>query len=154
MLFFRAIPFSFAIQWRYLLVLPVLIVALVIFGFLAVMMTLVVGLISPFFGVMVAVAFGVASSVIPIMVGMRIGLQAKRIRARNSYGGLMIPALGYGLFEGLCILIILVLASGLYLLATPLTITDLSTFEIGNQEALIAKLMDISPLVTVALVFE
>ena len=52
MTFLRAFPFSFAILWRYLLVLPILIVALAVFGAVAVVFALVFGLFAPFLAIL------------------------------------------------------------------------------------------------------
>ena len=148
MTFLRAFPFSFAILWRYLLVLPILIVALAVFGAVAVVFALVFGLFAPFLAILFVIAFGLASSVIPIMVGMRVGLQAKEIRPRNSFVGLMLPAIGYGFFEGLCVSIILVACVALFVFMTPLEITDLLAMQSGDDAVIFASLFEVSPILT------
>ena len=124
MLFFRAFPFSFAIMWRYLLVLPILVVAMAVFGAAAVILAFVFGLAAPFLAVVFIFAFGLASGIVPVMVGMRVGLQAHDVRPRNSYMGLMLPAIGYGFFEGLCFLIIIAVCMVLFVFASPLGAED------------------------------
>lgn len=125
MIFLRAIPFSFSILWRYAIVLPLLIIAMIMFGIAAFLPVLVIGLIAPFLGVLVAAACGAAAGVVPIMVGTRVGLQAKRVRPSNTYLGLIIPSIGYGFFEALSVLLLLALSVGAFVLATPLGPDDI-----------------------------
>jgi hypothetical protein len=146
--FLRAFPFSFAILWRYLLVLPIMIVALAAFGAVAVVFALVFGLFAPFLAILFVIAFGLASSVVPIIIGMRVGLQAKEVRPRNSYAGLMLPAIGYGFFEGLCVSIILVVCVGLFVFATPLEVADLLAMQGAEDAVIFAALFEVSPKLT------
>ncbi len=148
MIFLKAFPFSFAIMWRYLLVLPILIVAMAVFGAVAVVFALVFGLFAPFLAIIFVIAFGLASSVIPIMVGMRVGLQAHDVRPRNSYAGLMLPAIGYGFFEGLCVSIMLVACVALFVFATPLDVMDLLAMQGAEDAVVFATLFEASPVLT------
>lgn len=150
MLFLRAFPFSFAILWRYLLVLPILIVALFVFGFIAVIFALLVGFVAPFLMVLFIFAFALASGVIPVMVGMRVGLQAREIRPRNSYAGLMLPAIGYGFFEALCVMIIVAAGVSLFVLLTPLSMTDLMALSSAEDVVIFSNLYAASPVLTLA----
>ena len=150
MIFLRAIPFSFSILWRYAIVLPVLIIALFFFGIVAIIPVLIITLASPFVGTLVAAAGGAAAGVVPIMVGMRVGLQAKKVRPRNTYLGLMLPAIGYGFFEAFCALIILVGSIAAFVLTTPLTAADFEAADRDNANALIGLLFQSSPFLTLA----
>jgi hypothetical protein len=142
-LFLRAFPFSLSITWRYLLVLPVLIVVLAVFVLMSFLFAYAFGLFSPFIGVLFAFAFGVASGVVPVMAGMRVGLQSYQVRPRNGFLGLIVPAVGYGFLEGLCILVLMALGFGAFVLLTPLSpqalLTTASTDEaisvVGMLEA-------------------
>ncbi len=149
MLFFRAFPFSFAIMWRYLLVLPILVVAMAVFGAAAVILAFVFGLAAPFLAVVFIFAFGLASGIVPVMVGMRVGLQAHDVRPRNSYMGLMLPAIGYGFFEGLCFLIIIAVCMVLFVFTTPLDAADFIEMQ-GLEDAVIfATLFEATPALTI-----
>lgn len=150
MTFLRAIPFSFAILWRYVIVLPLLILAMILFSIVAVLPVIIITLVSPFVGVLVAAACGAAAGVVPIMVGMRIGLQAKQVRPRNTYLGLMLPAIGYGFFEAFSALIIIVLSVGAFVLTTPLTPADFEAIAPEDSEAILALLFQTSPFLTLA----
>lgn len=150
MIFLRAIPFSFSILWRYAIVLPVLIIALFFFGIVAIIPVLIIMLASPFVGTLVAAACGAAAGVVPIMVGMRVGLQAKELRPRNTYLGLMLPAIGYGFLEAFCALIILVASVAAFVLTTPLTAADFEAIDRDNTNAVIGLLFQTSPILTLA----
>jgi hypothetical protein len=150
MIFLRAIPFSFSILWRYAIVLPVLIIALFFFGIVAIIPVLIIMLASPLAGILVAAACGAAAGVVPIMVGMRVGLQAKEVRPRNTYLGLMLPAIGYGFFEAFCALIILVGGVAAFVLTTPLTPADFAAIDPDNTDAVIGLLFQSSPILTFA----
>lgn len=151
MLFLRAIPFSFAILWRFAIVLPVMLLVMVVFGIQAAILTVFFGFIAPLFAVLMITAFSIASSVIPTLVGMRVGLQAKGVKPRSSFIKLIFPALGYGLFEALSVLILLVFALGIYLLASPLTVDDLLNYQSGGQEVFVANLLAESQTITYAM---
>ncbi|WP_108814577.1 hypothetical protein [Loktanella sp. Alg231-35] len=150
MIFLRALPFSFSILWRYVIVLPLLIIALFFFGIVAIIPVAVIMLVSPFVGVLVAAACGAAAGVVPIMVGMRVGLQAKRVRPRNSYPGLMLPAIGYGFFEAFTALIILVGGVAAFVFFTPLTPADFEAINPDNTSAVLGLLFQTSPVLTLA----
>lgn len=150
MLFLRAFPFSFAILWRYLLVLPILIVALFVVAFIAVIFAFLVGFVAPFLMVMMIFAFALASGVIPVMVGMRVGLQAREIRPRNSFAGLMLPAIGYGFFEALCVMIIVAACVALFVLLTPLGMLDLMALSSAEDVVIFGNLYATSPVLTIA----
>jgi len=125
MIIFKAFLVSFAILWRYLLVLPLLLVLLVIFGIVSVVISALLGLFAPFLSLVFAMAFGVASGIVAVMVGLRIGLQSYHVRPRNSYAGLIGPAVGYGMFEALLVLLMLAATIAVLIAATPLDIDQL-----------------------------
>ena len=148
----RAIPFSFAILWRYVLVFPIVFIVLAIYGGIAVLLALLLGLASPALAVLVALAFGMAMSVIPAMIGTRLGLQARGVRPRNNYIGLMGPAIGYGLFEGFCLLIIFAVSLGVILLTVPLGFPDLLRLLSQGEDVLFAALLEANAPATLAVV--
>ncbi len=152
MIFFRAFPFSFSILWRYVIALPVLILAMILFGIVAVILTAIFMLLSPFLGTLFAVAFGFGVSVVPLMVGMRVGLQGRRVRARTGYMGIVMPALGYGFFEAMCILFLLIVTAGLALFATPITLTDLTSIQTIGFQGIAMQLLSIDPTIAWAIV--
>ncbi len=149
MLILRAIPFSFAILWRYLLVLPLLLAALFLFALVAVIFAILFGLFAPFLGVVFALAFGLAAGIIPVLVGLRVGLQGQQVRPRNSYLGLMKPAIGYGFLEGFCGSLLLALCFASFLLATPLTTNDLLAMRGAADLVILDSLFQASPALTI-----
>lgn len=150
MLFLRAFPLSVAILWRYLLVLPILVVALFVFAVIAVIFALLVGFVAPFLMVLFIFAFVLASGVIPVMVGMRVGLQSRDVRPRNSFAGLMLPAIGYGFFEALCVMIIVAACVSLFVLLTPLGMMDLLALTDADDVVIFSDLYTASPVLTIA----
>lgn len=150
MTFFRAIPFSFAILWRYAIVLPLMIIAFAMFAIMAIVPFLIIGIASPFLAMLVAVAFGAAGGIVPIMVGTRVGLQAKGVKPRNTYLGLILPAMGYGFLEAFSVLIILGLSIGAYVLLTPLTADDFANVGGDDFSGVFSLLFDTSPVLTVS----
>lgn len=153
MTFFRAIPHSLAILWRMVLVFPFMILAIIVFGIIAVFFIFLMAFISPLISMAIAISFGVATSVLPVIIGARLGLQAKGASVRNSYFGLMLPAIGYGLFEAFCILLIMAAAAGVYFVATPLTLQDLGQLAGMDENALAAQLMSVDPAITLSLLW-
>lgn len=152
MIFLRAFPFSLSILWRYLIALPALIIALAGFAFIAFILVALAMLVSPFIGILFAVAFAVGSSVIPVMVGLRVGLQSYFVKPRVSYLGMMKPALGYGLFEAVVMVILLAFSVGAFLLLTPLSLNDFLVMDVSDEEAMLDQLTAINPTLTWALV--
>ena len=152
MLFLRSILFSFSILWRYVIVLPLLILALIMFGIAAIFPVFMIGLVAPFFAVLVAGACGAAAGVVPIMVGTRVGLQAKKVRPKNTYFGLILPSIGYGLFEAISVLIVVALGTGAYVLMTPLTGADFMAIDSSDTDAAFALLRETSPVLSWGLV--
>lgn len=150
MLIFRAFSFSFSILWRYALVLPILALVFCVYAIIAAMFIFLFGVVSPIVAVLIAAGVGLASSVIPAMIGTRIGLQAKGIQPRNSYASLFLPAIGYGLFEGFCVMIVLVATLGVLTLATPLDVLDLLNLNAQGTEVAFVRLLDENAPVTLA----
>lgn len=137
----RALPLSFAILWRYVLVLPLTLLVLCIYGLIAFGFFYLFGTASPALAILVG--FGVASavSVLPAMIGTRIGLQAKGLLPRKSYASLILPAIGYGLFESFCRLIIVMLTFGAITIATPYNMLQLFSLNEAGAEVLFASLL-------------
>lgn len=152
MIFLRAFPFSLSILWRFAIALPALIISLIAFAFFAVILFFVAGLISPFIAILIMVAFGVGASVVPVMVGLRVGLQAHHIKPRNTYLGMMKPAIGYGFFEAVAMLVLLALCAGLFVLLTGLSPRDLMAMNVADEDALMAQLLEISPPLTFGII--
>lgn len=149
----RAIPFSLAVLWRLVLVFPFMIIALLMFAIIAGFFMFIMAFISPILTVVMAAAFGVAASVLPVIVGSRLGLQAKQSSVRNTYFGLMLSAIGYGLFEVLCLLAIMAAAAAVYFVATPLSFSDLGQFASLDETVLIEQLMSVDPAITLSLLW-
>lgn len=148
MIFLRAIPFSFAILWRYAIALPILIIAMIMFGIVAVVPTLIITLIAPFLGLLVILACSIGVGIVPILVGTRVGMQAKEHRPTNTYFGMMLPAVGYGMFEAICALVITVAAVAAFIFFTPLTLDDFQAIDGSDGDAVIALLLESSPAIS------
>lgn len=149
----RAIPFSLAVLWRMVLVFPFLIIALIMFGIIAAFFMFVIAFVSPVLSIIVAMAFAVSASVLPIIVGARLGLQARQSSVRNSFLGLLLPAIGYGLFEVFCLLLIVAGAAAVYFFATPLTLEDLGRFAGMDDTMVLEQLMALDPAVTLSVLW-
>lgn len=152
MTIFRAIPVSLAILWRFLLVFPFVVLAIVLCAMIAFFPTLLFTYVSPLFGVGMLISFIIASSVVPAMVGTRLGLTAYQVKTRNSYLGLMIPAIGYGILEGVCTLIMFGLAVASFVYVTPLSLDDLSQMAASDTAELVASLMAANAGLAIALI--
>ena len=149
----RAIPFSLNVLWRLAIVFPFMILALCVFGFIAAIFTVLVMFVSHLVGFLMVVAFGVAAGVLPVIVGARMALQARRAPLRTSYFGLMLPAIGYGLFEAFCVMLIIAAGAVAYLVATPLTFDDFGRFATMDQEMLVEQLLSVSPAVSLSILW-
>ncbi len=141
MLFLRALFFSLAILWRYILVFPFVVFGLVFFMAIALFFSIGLGMLSAPLGILVGVSFAIASTVMPTMVGTRLGLTAQGIKARNSYVALMLPALGYGIFEAFCVLGLFVLSIGVVIWITPWTFDAALALDLDTIEQTYARLM-------------
>ena len=119
MLILRAFPLSFAILWRFIIVLPFLLIFLAAYVTFTVVWGFFFGLISIFFTILLILALTFVMALIPTMVGTRLGLQAKGETVRGNYGGVFKAALGYGAFEAAARLVLTFGASGLVVLLTP-----------------------------------
>ncbi|WP_342071594.1 hypothetical protein [Yoonia algicola] len=151
MTFLRAIPFSFNILWRLALVFPFMIIALIMVGILAGFLVLLTAAVSPLLAVVIMGFFGVGASVLPTMVGTRLGLRARGASVRSSAFGLALPAIGYGLFEALCALLIMALGVAAYLFATSLTLEDFTQLTQMDEDVVIQQLMSVSPAITLSI---
>ena len=106
MLLLRTFPLSFGILWRYVIVLPILLIAFAMMGFLAVFWGVIAGFFSIYLSLAIIMALIFTISMVPLMTGIRLGLQAKGITVRGNYGKVMLSALGYGLFEAIVRIVI------------------------------------------------
>jgi hypothetical protein len=149
--FLRAIPFSLNILWRLALVFPFVIIALIAIGMVAGILVFFTSFASPMLALLIAVFFGVGASVFPVLVGTRLGLRARGASVRSSAAGMVLPAVGYGLFEALCALLILGLGVAAYLYATPLTLQDLTQLGQMDEGVAFQQLMAVDPAITLSI---
>ncbi len=101
MLVFQAFPFSLSVLWRYIVVLPVLLVALFVYGLIGGILSALIGLIIPGLSVLISFFVGASSGVIPMLVGSRLGLQACEVSPSISYRKFVFPAVIYGAVEAI-----------------------------------------------------
>ncbi len=113
MLVFQAFPFSLSVLWRYIVVLPVLLVALVVYGLIGGILSALIGLIIPGLSVLISFFVGASSGVIPMLVGSRLGLQAYEVSPSISYRKFVLPAVVYGVVEAIGISIAAALIAAL-----------------------------------------
>lgn len=125
MLILKAFPLSFSILWRFALILPIVVVCLFWMMFITLLYVMFVALISAELLIIAVILLALASSsIIPLIIGMRLGLKAKGVLPRNSYFGLILPAIGYGIFEGLCWIFIFFAGAGVFVLISPMSLAD------------------------------
>ncbi len=101
MLVFQAFPFSLSVLWRYIIVFPVLLVALIVYGLIGGILSALIGLLIPGLSVLISFFVGASSGVIPMLVGSRLGLQACEVSPSNSYRKFVFPAVIYGAVEAI-----------------------------------------------------
>jgi hypothetical protein len=142
MIFFKAFLTSFAILWRFALVLPILVILLAVFGVVAVIVAFLMGLFSSALSVAFGMAFGIASGIVAVMVGLRVGLQSYHIKPRNTYAGLIMPALGYGLIEARLVLMMIAVTLMVFILLTPLDVVALLAMNGPTDTAILTEALD------------
>ena len=158
MLILRSIPFSFAILWRMALVMPFVLLALMVFSGMFLLWFVTISLLFPSIAIVIGslvllfplvafflmLALSTASmSVIPTMVGSRLGLQARGIIVKTGPGKMILPALGYGLLEGIISIVLMSLGIGVFLLVSPLSVDQLATIvQSGSEQAIMMLFMD------------
>ncbi|EBA12690.1 hypothetical protein RCCS2_15374 [Roseobacter sp. CCS2] len=135
------------------IVFPFMLIAIFVFGFIATIFVIIMSFISPLVAGVMIIAFAVGASVLPVIVGARLGLQAKQSSMRNSYFGLMLPAIGYGIFEAFCVLLIIGAGVGIYLFATPLTLEELTRLTDMEPELVFAQLASVNPVITLSILW-
>ncbi|MEO1551971.1 MAG: hypothetical protein AAFR93_16340, partial [Pseudomonadota bacterium] len=146
----RALFLSLSITWRYVLVLPVVVIGLGIFGLLAIFVGIGLSFLSPLLAVMVLTAFVLAASVMPVMIGARLGLLTEGVKPRNGYAGLMMISVAYGIFEGLCVWVMLAFSIAAFLFLTPMTVDGLiGLWDLGTEVAIRALFL-VDELITSA----
>lgn len=106
MLFLRALPFSFAILWRFILILPFLLIFFVFYLILSVIAGVFFGFISIVLTIIILLATNFVMTMIPIIVGVRLGLRARREKVESTFSGVLLAALGYGALEAMLRLIL------------------------------------------------
>ncbi len=127
MLVFQAFPFSLSILWRYIVVFPVMIVALLVYGLIGGLISGLIGLILPPASILIMFFVGASSGVIPILVGSRLGLQARHVKPSNGYGKFVFPAIIYGAVEAIGIGVATALAMMFAFGAVTLGVGDISS---------------------------
>lgn len=139
MIILRAFPVSLSIFWRLLLVLPVLIIAFAAVVFVAFSASFVLGLLLP----PLLVVIGVISIILsflttPILIGTRLGLTAIGHTPKNSYGGLWVYAIAYGVAVAFITVIILgaVISGGGIVADVPLAAAAIFDTTASNVEIL------------------
>lgn len=151
MIILRALPFSLSILWRYLLVFPFLLIAFAIFGLVALFLVVIFGFVSPLLGILIAMSFSIAFSIVPAMIGTRLGLQSYQLKPRNSYFGLLVPALGYGVLEGIFVLVLLAAGIASFVLLTPLEVDQLVQMGRVESTQFFTELLALNPQLTLAM---
>jgi hypothetical protein len=151
-IFFRAIPFSFSILWRYVIALPVLVIMLVAFGLIAAILAFVASMLSPFVAMLIIIAFAVGATAIPVMVGLRVGLQAHYLKPRINYLQMLKPAIGYGLFEAVLILMILGVVGAIFLYFSSMTPPELIALGELEFDVVIETLVAANPALAWSLI--
>jgi len=125
--FLRIFPLSFAILWRFLLVLPLWIVfytilsVLAAFGVLELLGSIpVLGIFALFALPLVLMAITYTISVHPYLIGIGIGLRSRGIKTDPSQGRLIKAAIIYGLIESILayILLVVLFAASILVLKT------------------------------------
>jgi hypothetical protein len=124
-----------------------------VFAFLFGLLAFVLALVSPAIAIMLVIGLGLASTVFPVIVGMRLGLQAKEIKPRNSYFGLLLPAIGYGLIEAICILLIVGVGAAIYFFAMGLSFQDLNALTMLDEDALVEQLLAVNPAIGLSILW-
>lgn len=132
MLLIKILPLSFAVFWRFMLVLPawaliyILLAATTFYGFL----TLIGGI--PVVGVFLLIVAPIAASIVsyiismhPYLIGIRIGLRVLGQPTEPSQHKLMVAAVGYGLVEGLVAALFSLVIFALWLLLMQSGLDDL-----------------------------
>lgn len=132
MIVLRAFPLSLSIFWRFLIVLPVLLIALAFAGFTAFLVALILALLLPPVIVWV-LTFGFFMGILTLtfLVGTRMGLTCKDYKPLNGYGGLAVYAGGYGLVIGLASMIIFSLLLVLVSVSLGLSFSELGAAQSG-----------------------
>jgi len=146
LIFLQAFPLSFSILWRFVLVFPVLVVGLLLYGFLGGLIGALVGMVLAGAGAIILIAVSASSGIIPILVGARMGFAARQVWPSAGYKKLILPALAYGSTEALAVGLLLIPSSGLLALFAMPDLTDLS--QPMDTDALRALTAGNSPLAT------
>ena len=146
-LILRSTAFSFAILWRLILVFPFLILGLIVLSIIIAIPAVILMLIFPLVGILIAASAGYAmSSLVPVMIGARMGLQARGITPRNSYGRMLLPALGYGLIEMLFAIIMVLIGAATFVLLGPASLEEIILIFQTNPDAAIENIAALSPV--------
>lgn len=118
MLFAQAFPLSFSIFWRLAMVMPFMLIGLMIYALVGLLLGFLAGFLIPALSFIVTFLIMASSAVIPTLIGTRLGLQAKEIRPSIKIWGLVVPAMVYGVVEGISMTLVMGLMIALSLLVT------------------------------------
>ena len=113
MLALQAIPLSLSILCRYVMVFPVLVIGLFLYGFLGGLLGFLIGLILPAASIIILFAISASSGIIPVMVGTRFGFASMQIMPSTGYRKLILPAIVYGAAEAIAVAVLLVPTMGM-----------------------------------------
>ncbi len=119
MLVLRAFPLSFSILWRFILVLPVLLIFLAVYVTFTVFWGLFMGFFSIYLTAAMIMGMTFVMAMIPTLTGIRMGLQARGETLRGHYGKVFGAALGYGGVEAFLRLLMAFGAAGAVVFLTP-----------------------------------
>lgn len=126
MLALQAIPLSLSILWRYVMVFPVLVIGLFLYGFLGGLLGFLIGLILPAASIIILFAISASSGIIPVMVGTRFGFASMQIMPSAGYRKLILPAIVYGAAEAIAVAVLLVPTMGMIAFTALPDVSDLT----------------------------
>lgn len=149
MLVLRALPFSFSILWRMLLVLPFVAIFAVICWVVSLFMIMFFAVISPVVAIVLMIVVSIVTfssvSILPTLVGMRLALESQGVQPKNTYGRLVLPTFGYGLIEGLLVVLVIVAFAFVLASGSPLTFNDIFMDPNGFSESDVAPILTENP---------
>jgi hypothetical protein len=119
MLVLRAFPLSFAILWRFILALPILLIFLAVYVTFTVIWGIFVGFFSIYLTVAMIMGMTFVMALIPTLTGIRLGLQAREETVRGHFGKVFGAALGYGGIEAFLRMLLAFGAAGAVVFLTP-----------------------------------
>ncbi|MDX8346753.1 hypothetical protein SLH49_02030 [Cognatiyoonia sp. IB215446] len=103
-----------------------------------------------FFGTMAVVV--ATTSVVPLMIGARLGIQSQGTILKTGYGKLVLPGLGYGLFEALTGIFTFSIAFLVFMAISPLSFADFSALAEDGSDVLIARAIEENQLLALIII--